>query len=115
VHGVVTLAAAIVLAAFPAAIPSTVGIVIAPADFLLTYFLAAAELGIGMISLGASRLTDAAAVRLIAAGFAAFHLATAALELLYLALNGLDAVLALNILVRIAAGTAFLLVWRARL
>lgn len=113
-HGAVTLAAAIVLAAFPTAIPATVGIVIDQEDFLLSYFLAAAELGIAVISIGASRLADATAIRLIAAGFAAFHLSTAVLELIYLVLNGLDAVLILNILVRIVAGTVFLLVWRAR-
>jgi hypothetical protein len=33
--------------------------------------------------LGATRLTDSAAIRLIVASFAAFHLATAALELSY--------------------------------
>lgn len=114
VHGVVTLAAAVVLAAFPAVIPATVGIVMANGDFLLSYFLAAAELGIATISVGAARLTDRAAIRLIAVGFAAFHLVTAVLESLYLARNGLDYVLTLNISGRVVAGMAFLLVWRAR-
>lgn len=68
----------------PAAIPATVGIVIGQEDFLLSYFLAAAELGIAVISIGASRLADATAIGLIAAGLAVFHLSTAALEIFYL-------------------------------
>jgi hypothetical protein len=114
VHGVVTLAAAVVLAAFPAAIPATVGNAIEPDAYLLSYFLAAAELGIAVLSIGAARLADPAAIRLIAAGFAAFHLATAALELLYLALDGVSAVLIANIVVRLVAGVVFVLVWRSR-
>jgi hypothetical protein len=114
VHGIVTLAAAVVLAAFPAAIPATVGIVMEPSDFLLSYFLAAAELGIAVLSIGAARLSDSAAIRLIAAGFAIFHLATAALESIYLLVEGVDAVLIVNIAVRFVAGVAFVLVWRYR-
>ena len=79
VHGIVTLAAAVVLAVFPAAIPATVGIDIGVDVFLLSYFLAAAELAVGVLSIGAARLGDTAAVRLIALVFVVFHLATAAL------------------------------------
>jgi hypothetical protein len=50
VHGVVTLAAAMVLAALPAVIPATVDIPISPQGFLLSYFLAAAELAIAVLS-----------------------------------------------------------------
>src|SRR4051812_34349105 len=89
-HGVVTLAAAVVLAVSPAAIPAAVGIVVGPDEFLLSYFVAAAELAIALTSIGAARLTDPAAIRLIAAGFALFHLATAALEVVHLARIGLD-------------------------
>jgi len=64
--------------------------------------------------LGATRLTDSPAIRLIVASFAAFHLATAALELLYLALDGITGVLIANIVVRLVAGTLFILVWRSR-
>ena len=62
VHGLVTLAAAVVLAVLPAAIPATVGIELEPDAYMLSYFLAAAELAIAMLSLGATRLTDPAAV-----------------------------------------------------
>lgn len=113
-HGVVTLAAAVVLAVFPAAIPATVGISMGPDDVVMSYFLSAAEFGIAVISIGAARLDDAAAIRLIAFGFAVFHLSTAALELVYLAAVGVDVVLVANIVVRIVAGIVFLLIWRAR-
>src|SRR5262245_28479202 len=81
VHAIATLAAAIVLVVAPAAIPTTVGIVIAPPAFLLCYLLAAAELSIGIFSWGARNLTDAKALRLVVAGFVVFHGASAILEL----------------------------------
>ena len=52
------------LAVVPAAIPATVGIDLDPEAYLLSYFLAAAELAIALLSLGATRLTDPAAVGL---------------------------------------------------
>ena len=113
-HGVVTLAAAVALAAVPAAIPATVGIALQPDAFLLSYLLAAAELAIGILSLGAARLNDAAALRLIVTVFVVFHLATAALETLHLALTGLDPVIIANIAVRLAVSAAFLVLGRPR-
>lgn len=114
VHGVVTLAAAVVLAVLPAAIPATVGITIGSGEYLLSYFLAAAEFGIGVLSLGAARLSDATAIRLIAVCFAAFHSATAALEVVYTVMEGVSAVLIANIAIRVIATVAFLLVARGR-
>lgn len=112
VHGVVTLAAAVVLAVFPAAIPATVGIAIGPSEYLLPYFLAAAELGIGLLSLGASRLRDLAALRLVAVTFAVFHAATALLEVVYVLTEGVSGVLIANIVIRVIAALVFLLVAR---
>jgi hypothetical protein len=114
VHGVVTLAAAVVLVAFPAAIPATVGIDIGVEVFLLSYFLAAAELAVGILSIGAVRLTDTAAIRLIALVFVVFHLTTAALEITYLVLTGPQPVLAGNVVVRLLAGALFWFLARAR-
>lgn len=114
VHGVITLAAAMVLAVFPAAIPGTVGIAITPQEYLLPYFLAAAELGIGLLSLGASRLRDPGAIRLIALSFAAFHGATAVLEVVHLGLAGVSVVLIANIVVRIVAAGLFWWIARSR-
>ncbi|PUB27023.1 hypothetical protein C8K30_105254 [Promicromonospora sp. AC04] len=114
VHGAVTLAAAVALAVFPAAIPATVGITMDPSDYLLSYFLAAAELGVGVLSIGAARLADPAAIRLIAAAFAVFHGATAVLEVLYLATAGVSVVLVANVVVRLVAAAVFAVVWRSR-
>lgn len=113
VHGVVTLAAAVVLVAFPAAIPATVGIDIGVEVFLLPYFLAAAELAVGILSIGAVRLTDTAAIRLIALVFVVFHLTTAALEITYLVLTGPQPALAGNVVVRLLAGALFWFLARA--
>jgi hypothetical protein len=110
VHGIVTIAAALVLAVFPAAIPSTVGIAMEPDAYLLSYFLAAAEFGIGVLSIGAARLEDASAIRLIAVGFAVFHGATAILEVVHLVTNGVSGVLVANLVLRIVACAAFLLI-----
>lgn len=109
-HGVITIAAAVVLVVFPALIPASVGIAIEPAQDLLLYFLAAAELGIGMLSIGAARLADAAAIRLIAASFAVFHGATAVLEVVYLAGNGTSPMLIANVAVRVVVTAVFLLI-----
>jgi hypothetical protein len=81
-HGVVTAAAGVVLVVAPGLIPSTVGIALTPEQSLLPYLLAGAELALALLSFGAVRLTDPAAIRLIALVFAALHLITAALELL---------------------------------
>jgi hypothetical protein len=113
-HGVVTLAAAVVLVVVPAAIPSTVGISMDAEEYLLCYFLAAAELCIAVLSLAAARLRDASAVRLIALSFATFHGATAILEVVFVLAEGASAVLLANIMVRVIAAVAFLYVARRR-
>ncbi|GGI45880.1 hypothetical protein BCL57_001515 [Agromyces flavus] len=111
-HGVITLAAAVVLAMLPAAIPATVGIELGPDGYLLSYFLAAAELAIGVLSLGAARLTDPTAVGLIVATFVVFHLATALLELVFLFSAAPSAVLVGNLVVRLVAAVVFVVAWR---
>jgi hypothetical protein len=112
VHGIITLAAAVVLAVLPATIPATVGIELEPEAYLLSYFLAAAELAIAMLSLGATRLTDPAAIGLIVAVFVVFHVSTAALEVAYLAFAPVTGVLIANMAVRVVAATIFVFAWR---
>ena len=56
-HGVVTLAAAAIIAIAPAVIPATVNITLEQEGFLRCHFLAAAELSIALLSLGASTST----------------------------------------------------------
>lgn len=114
IHGVVTVAAGVVLALLPATIPQTVGIETEPSGYLLAYLLAAAQLGIGALSIGAARLSDPAAIRLIAASFAVFHGVTAVLEVVYLAMQGVSAVLVANAVVRLIACAAFVLVALSR-
>jgi len=62
IHGAITLAGAFVLIVFPTAIPSAVGITITRPDYLLVYLVAAAELAAAVLSFGAIRITDWAAL-----------------------------------------------------
>jgi hypothetical protein len=81
VHGIVTVAAGVVLIVAPALIPSTVGIVLPPEAFLVSYLFGACEIGVGVISLLASRVTDVTAIRVICVGFIVLHLVTASVEI----------------------------------
>lgn len=112
-HGIVTLAAAVVLVAAPAAIPATVGIELSTDGSLLSYFLAAAEIAIAVLSLGAVRISDPAALRLIVVTFIVFHLSTAVLEVVYLVLDGPAAALVANIAVRVVVAALFIVALRA--
>ena len=58
VHGVITLAGAIVLTVLPTAIPSAVGMTVERQEYLLVYLVGAAELAVAVLSFGAARLTD---------------------------------------------------------
>jgi hypothetical protein len=108
-HGVVTLAAAVVLAVLPAAIPATVDIGIDPEAFLLSYFLAAAELAIALLSFGAAWFP---ALRLIVVVFIVFHLSTAVLEVVFAGFTAVSPVLLANIVIRLAAAALFFIAWR---
>jgi len=48
-HGLITLAGAVVLMVFPTAIPSAVGIALERDDYLLVYLVAAAELAVAVL------------------------------------------------------------------
>lgn len=111
IHGLVTLAAGVVLVVFPGAIPATVGISTEPSEYLLSYFLAAAEIAVAILSIGAARLNDVAAIRLIAGTFGIFHGATAVFEMVHLVVSSFSPVLAANVLVRLAVGALFAAVW----
>jgi hypothetical protein len=113
VHGLITLAGAIVLTAFPTAIPSAVGITIARPEYLLVYLVAAAELAVAVLSFGATRLTDPAALGLVVTTFAVLHGASGILDLVYLGLTDANATLIGNAVLRFTVVAVFLLVWRA--
>lgn len=80
IHGVITLAAAIVLAVSPSLIPAMAGVRLAPDADLPAYLLAGAEFGIAFVSFGGSRLSDPLALRMIANGCIVFHATSALLE-----------------------------------
>ena len=75
-HGLITLAGAVVLTVFPTAIPSAVGITLERADYLLVYLVAAAELAVAVLSFGAAGLTDRRALGLIVTTLVVLHLAS---------------------------------------
>ena len=76
---------------------------------MLPYLLGAAELGVAVLSLGASRLRDPAAIRLIAIAFAVLHAASALVEVLALA-HGADPFLWGNVALRVVVAGAFAVV-----
>jgi len=113
VHGLITLVGGVVLTAFPTAIPSEVGITITRPDYLLVYLVAAAELAVAVLSFGATRLTDPAALRLIVTTFVVFHGASGILDLLYMAVTEVNSTIIANTVLRFTVVAVFLGVWRA--
>jgi hypothetical protein len=113
VHGVITLAGAVVLTVFPTAIPSLVGITIGRPEYLLVYLVAAAELAVAVLSFGATRLSDPSALGLVVATFVVLHGASGILDLVYMAVTGVNGTLVGNAVLRFAVVSVFLLGWRA--
>ena len=113
VHGLITLAGAVVLAAFPTAIPSAVGITITRPDYLLVYLVAAAELAVAVLSFGAIRITDWAALRLIVTTLVVLHSASGVLDIVYMSMTEADGTLIANTALRFTVVAVFLVVWWA--
>jgi hypothetical protein len=113
VHGAITLAGAVVLIVFPTAIPSTVGITLERSDYLLVYLVAAAELAVAVLSFGAIRITDWAALRLTVTTLVVLHSASGILDIVYMAMTEPNAVMISNTVLRFAAVAVFLVVWCA--
>jgi hypothetical protein len=112
VHGLITLAGAVVLTAFPTAIPSAVGIALERSDYLLVYLAGAAELAVAVLSFGATRLTDPAALRLIVTTFVVLHLVSGVLDLVYMWQTEANDTLIVNTVLRFTVVAVFLAVWR---
>jgi hypothetical protein len=110
VHGLITLAGGVVLTAFPTAIPSAVGITVTRPDYLLVYLVAAAELAVAVLSFGAIRITDWAALRLIVTTLVVLHLASGILDIVYMALTEPNATMISNTVLRFAVVAVFLVV-----
>ena len=66
-----------------------------------------------MLSFGAARLTDRAALRLIVATFVVLHLTSGILDLVYMGMTQADGTLIANSVLRFAVVAVFLVVWRA--
>jgi hypothetical protein len=106
-HALITGAAALVLIARPAAIPATVGIELAPDAYLMSYLLAAAELGFAALSWMAAKSTDAFAVRSAMVACVVLHGASAVLEAIVWRSRGAPVLLA-NIAARLLIVGVFL-------
>jgi hypothetical protein len=112
-HGLITLAGGVVLIAFPKLIPSAVGITIARGDYLLVYLVAAAELAVAVLSFGATRITDWAALRLIVTTLVVLHAASGVLDIVYMAVTEPDTTMISNTVLRFTVVVVFLVVWWA--
>ena len=113
VHGLITLAGAIVLTVFPTAIPSLVGITVERPQYLLVYLVGAAELAVAVLSFGAARLTDPAALWLIVMTLVVLHGASGILGLVYMAVTEVNRTMIANSVARFTVVAVFLVVWRA--
>jgi hypothetical protein len=112
VHGFITRAGAVVLMVFPTAIPSMVGITLERPEYLLVYLVGAAELAVAVLSFGATRLTDPAALRLVVMTFVVLHGASGVLDLVYMGVIGPNATIIANTVLRFAVIAVFLFAWR---
>jgi hypothetical protein len=112
VHGLITLAGAIVLTVFPTAIPSAVGITLERGDYLLVYLVAAAELAAAVLSFGAIRLTDPPALRLIVTTFVVLHGASGIFDLVYMAVPDVNGTMIANTVARFTVVVVFLIAGR---
>ena len=112
VHGLITLAGAVVLTVFPTAIPGMVGITITRPDYLLVYLVAAAELAVAVLSFGAIRITDWTALGLIVTTLVVLHATSGVLDMVYMALTQPDGALISNTVLRFGVVAVLLVVWR---
>jgi hypothetical protein len=112
VHGLITLAGAIVLTVFPTAIPSAVGITVERPEYLLVYLVGAAELAVAVLSFGAIRLRDPAALGLVVTTLVVLHGASGILDLVYMGVTEPNATIIINTVMRFAVVAVFVIVWR---
>jgi hypothetical protein len=111
IHGCITLAGAVVLVAFPTAIPAMVGITLQRPDYLLVYLVAAAELAVAVLSFGAARPSDRAALRLVVFTLVTLHLASGLLDILYMGMTSVAPALVANTVARFAVVAVLFSVW----
>lgn len=107
IHSVLTLAAAIVLIVYPAAIPGTVGITINRNQYLICYLLGACELGLAFLSFAARSWQDVKAIRGLCLSFVVMHISTAIVEV-YAFADGLSGAILVNVTLRLIVSVLFL-------
>jgi hypothetical protein len=106
IHGIVTLAAGVVLVVAPDLIPRSVGVRLDAGGNLIAYLLAAAEFGIAVLSFGSRTLEDDRAIRVIVWSFIVFHGSSALLEV-YALRAGVSPALWANVIARAVIVGAF--------
>lgn len=100
IHAIITFAAGILLVTSPATIPQTVNIQLSSNQYLLCYFLGAAEFAIAYLSFFSRSIKDNHALRIIVITFIVFHAATGILELVGL-YRGIQPGIIANIILRV--------------
>lgn len=100
INAVATLAAGIVLFVFPGAIPSVVGIALAPDQAFVAWLLGAAEIGIAALCIGAVHSPSHDVLRLATTTLLVFHAASAVADAMAL-VQGWSLPIALNLALRI--------------
>lgn len=106
VHGLITFAAVVVLIFVPTAIPKTVAINLDSKQYLLCYFLGAAELSIAFLSFLGRNIQDKQALRIICSAFIVFHIATGVLET-FAWVQGVSSKILFNVMLRIVISALF--------
>ena len=112
IHGLITLAGAVVLMVFPTAIPSAVGMSLERGDYLLVYLVGAAELAVAVLSFGAARLTDQQALGLVVTTLVVLHLTSGILDLVYMGMTEVNGTMTANTVLRFTVVVALIAVWR---
>jgi hypothetical protein len=107
IHAIITFAAGVVLVVVPDAIPSVIGIHLAPGTFVICYFLAGAEFGVAFLSFYGARCREAESIRLVVHTIIVFHAATAVLEI-YALTQGINATLWSNVALRVIVIALFI-------
>lgn len=100
IHAIITFAAGVVLVVAPGAIPSVIGIHLAPESFVICYFLAAAEFSVGFLSIYGTRCRETESIRLLVYTIIVFHASTGVLEI-YALTQGIDVRLWGNVALRV--------------
>jgi hypothetical protein len=100
IHAIIAFAAGVVLVVAPEAIPSVIGVHLAPGTFVICYLLAGAQVSIAFLSFYGVRCRDAESIHLVVRTIIVFHASTAVLEI-YALTQGIDVTLWGNVALRV--------------